>query len=104
VTPVGVSRRWARTALLLAGLQGCASPRAPCGLVNCGVERDALLQVTADQLNAPASALEISDIRHYPEATIAWRVRRGGHAYQCREARDPAAPTHVKFVYCRPAT
>jgi hypothetical protein len=104
VTLAKVAGRGALAALLLAGLQACASPRARCGLVACGVERDALLQVTAEQLNVPASALEISDIRHYPEATVAWRVRRGGRAYQCREARDSAAPSHVRFVYCRPAT
>ena len=92
------------TGLSLLGLQGCVSARDHCGLVACGVERDALVQVSAEQLSAPAHELQVYDIRHYRGATIAWRVRQGGQVYQCREARDPAAPSHVQFLYCRPAT
>jgi hypothetical protein len=104
LTTGGLAVRAAVASLVLTGLQGCVSPQARCGLVACGVERDALLQVTAEQLNAPPSTVEIYDIRRYPEATVAWRVRQGARVYQCREARDPAAPSHVRFVYCRPAT
>ena len=92
-------------ALLAAGaLQGCASDPQRCGLVACGVERDALLQVTAAQLTAVATRIAIYDIHHYPGATVAWRARSAGREYQCREARDAAEPTRVHFVYCRPAT
>ena len=87
-----------------ATLQGCASDPQRCGLVACGVERDALLQVTATQLTAPATALSIYDIHHYPDSTVAWRARNAGREYQCREARDAADPARVHFVYCRPAT
>ncbi|WP_174300880.1 hypothetical protein [Caulobacter sp. S45] len=92
--------------LALAGLalQGCASASQRCGLVACGVERDALLQVTAAQLTAPAGGISVYDIRHYPGATVAWRARNAGRDYQCREARDAADPSRVHFVYCRPAT
>ena len=92
--------------LIMAGaaLQGCASERRGCGLVACGVERDALLQVTAAQLTAPAAAIALYDIRHYPGATVAWRARNAGREYQCREARDASDPSRVHFVYCRPAT
>ena len=92
--------------LVIAGgaLQGCASDRQRCGLVACGVERDALLQVTAAQLTAPAAEIALYDIRHYPGATVAWRARKAGREYHCREARDAADPSRVHFVYCRPAT
>ncbi len=85
-------------------LQGCASDPRRCGLVACGVEHDALLQVTAAQLTASATGVTVYDIRHYPEATVAWRARNAGREYQCREARDAADPSRVHFVYCRPAT
>ena len=91
-------------ALGVAGLQGCATSRQRCGLAACGDEADALLKVTAEQLSTPARSLEIYDVRHYPGATTAWRARSGGQAYQCREARDPADPSRVHFVYCRPPT
>ncbi len=96
----------ALTAALLAaaGLQGCVSNPQRCGLVACGVERDALLKVTAAQLTAPAAGIAVYDIRHYPGATVAWRARATGREYQCREARDSADPSRVHFVYCRPAT
>ncbi len=87
-----------------AALQGCSSDRQRCGLVACGVERDALLQVTAAQLTVPVAAVSIYDIRHYPGATVAWRARSTGRDYQCREARDATDPSRVHFVYCRPAT
>ncbi len=90
--------------LAVVTLQGCVSDLQRCGLVACGVERDALLQVTAAQLTAAASSIAIYDIRHYPEATVAWRARHAGRAYQCREARDATDPSRVHFVYCRPAT
>ena len=92
--------------LLLASgvLQGCASDQQRCGLVACGVEHDALMQVTAAQLTAPAAGIVIYDIHLYPGATVAWRARNAGRAYQCREARDAADPSRVHFVYCRPAT
>ena len=99
-----LGRTLAAGLVLASALQGCASAPQRCGLVACGVERDALLQVTAAQLSAPAADLSIYDIRHYPEATVAWRARNAGHNYQCREARDPAEPSRVHFVYCRPAT
>ncbi len=53
--------------LLLASgvVQGCASNEQRCGLVACGVERDALLQVTAAQLTAPVTSIVIYDIHHY---------------------------------------
>ena len=85
-------------------LQGCASDRQNCGLVACGVERDALLKVTAAQLSAPAAGISVYDIRHYPGATVAWRASNAGRVYQCREARDAVNPFRVHFVYCRPAT
>ena len=94
----------AAMALAGAGLQGCASGGRACGLVACGVERDALLQVTAAQLAAPAADITLYDVRHYPEATVAWRARSRGRNYQCREARDATDPSRVHFVYCRPAT
>ena len=81
-----------------------ASAALRCGLVACGVERDALLQVTAAQLTVPAGSISIYDIHHYPKATVAWRARNAGRIYQCREARDAADPSRVHFVYCRPAT
>ena len=90
------------SALIL--LQGCASATATCGLVACGVEQEALLQVTAAQLVVPAATLQIYDIRHYPGATVAWRVRHADRVYQCREARNPDDPSQIKFVYCRPQT
>ncbi len=104
--------RIARRAAVCAGLtlavaqalQGCASSRQRCGLAACGVEADALLKVTAEQLSAPLASVEVFDVRHYPGATVAWRARTGGHDYQCREARDAADPSRVHFVYCRPPT
>ena len=94
----------AHAAALGALLQGCASDPQRCGLVACGVERAALLQVTAEQISAPPAGVLIYDIHHYPEATVVWRARSGGRDYQCREARDPADPSRVHFVYCRPPT
>ncbi len=88
---------------LVQGLQGCAST-GRCGLVACGIERDALLRVTATQLTAAPAEIQIYDIRHYPEATVAWRARRAGALFQCREARDASDPARVHFVYCRPAS
>ena len=95
---------FALAALGLAALQGCATSRQRCGLAACGVEADALLKVTAEQLSVPPQSLQIYDVRHYPGATTAWRARTGAHAYQCREARDSADPSRVHFVYCRPPT
>ncbi len=99
-------RRALSPILVASALQaGCATPaRERCGLVACGVQGADLLQVTAEQLGATPGAIQLYDIRNYPGATVAWRVRHAGRAYQCREARDPAAPSHVRFVYCRPAT
>ena len=99
-----VRRASALAALIPLQLAGCSTPSERCGLAACGVEAGALLQVTAEQLSAPPAALQLYDIRHYPGATVAWRVRHAGRDYQCREARDPAAPAHIQFVYCRPAT
>jgi hypothetical protein len=88
----------------LAALSGCASGPEACGVAACGLDRASLIRVTAAQLAAPAGEIALFDIHDYPGATTAWRARRGGRVYQCREARDAAEPERVKFVYCRPQT
>ena len=96
----------AAVVLALSGLllQACASSRDRCGLAACGEDDAALLKITAEQLSVAPETVTLYDIRHYPGATVAWRVRQGGRLFQCREARDAADPSQVHFVYCRPAT
>jgi hypothetical protein len=93
----------AAAGLCALGLSGCASGDK-CGLSACGVQAMDLLKVSADQLSTPSAELKVYDIRTYPEATVVWRVNKAGRQYQCREKRDEAAPDHIHFVYCRPAT
>ena len=88
---------------LVFALEGCAGS-GQCGLVACGTQAADLQRVSAEQLSSPAAELSVYDVRHYPESTVAWRVRTDGREYQCREKRDADAPTHIHFVYCRPAT